>query len=236
MSETTTIIDELHNVLTRDRLKKDAEYYLEICRILYPGKKHGGWESIVLSTVLIDLAKKLEDCHLLFSLKSVPIIEMEDTEMRIAETYEKILKAHIVKKMATEIDGFVVWRNQQCLIEHETHWKDLSLPIMQVYRIADLINQDANTSLSCVFITHTPIRKPEDESNPITKFIAYAQACETLFGRSRWAIVNIWEKKFDWRLEKIDVWWIPQDFSISILEEKEKESQIPGFWRNLGRH
>jgi len=108
------------------------------------------------------------------------------------------------KKTGTEIDALVAWGSQQCLIEHETHWKSLSLPIMQIYRVYDLLRLDSDLSPSCVFITHAPIHKYDVDSNPITEFAQYAQACESLFDKSKWAIVNIWEKNFDWRLEKIE--------------------------------
>jgi len=235
MNEVPTIIDKLHSLMTRERLKKNIEDYLKSCRLLYPGRKHGGWESVVLSSILFELAQNLRDCRVLFSLKSVPFSESPETEHKISETYEKILKESVQKKIGTEIDALAVWGTEQCLIEHETHWKSLSLPIMQIYRIHDLLRLDSSLSTSCVFITHASIHKYEADSNPITKFIQYAQACESLFDKNRWAIVNIWETKFDWRLEKIDVWWIPQDFPISRLQETERESLIPSFWRNLGR-
>jgi len=235
MSEFPTIIDKLHNLMTRDRFKKNIEDYLKTCRLLYPGRKHGGWESVVLSSILFELAENLNDCRTLFSLKSVPFSESQETEQKIIETYMKILNEPVQKKMGTEIDALVTWSNQQCLIEHETHWKSLSLPIIQIYRVYDLLRIDTDLFPSCVFITHAPIHKYDVNSNPITKLIQYTQACESLFDKSRWAIVNIWEMIFDWRLEKIDIWWIPQDLSISRLQEKEEESKIPSFWRNLGR-
>jgi len=221
--------------MTRDRLKKNIEDYLQACRLLYPGRKHGGWESVVLSSILFELAENLRDCHVFFSLKSVPFSESDEAEQKIAETCESILKEPFRKKARTEIDGLVVFGNQQCLIEHETNWRHLSLPIMQIYRVYDLLRSDSSLSTSCVFLTHASIHRYEAEWNPIRKLVQYAQACESLFDRNRWAVVNIWERNFDWRLEKFDIWWIPQDFPVSRLQEKEQESKMPSFWRNLGR-
>lgn len=234
MDEGSQIISELRNLITRERLKKNIDDHLKICKPLY-GQKHGGWESIVLSSILFDFVKSRKDCRVLFSLKSVPLDEMPEAKKEIAERYLKISKEKWIGRNSTEIDSLIVCGNQRCLIEHETRWKSLPWAIVQASRIVDSMKESTAVPLSCIFITHAHVHRYESDSNPIAKFAEYAETCERLFDKNTWAIVNIWDRIFDWRLKKIDVWWIPQDFSISSLKEKEKEAKIPNFWWQLGR-
>lgn len=235
IGETPGIVSTLHSLLIPNDLKKGIEDYLERCRLVYLNTKHGGWESLFLSFAMFKLAENLKDCRILFSPRAVQITESPERERKIADTYEKILKAPVPERIATQIDALAFWRDQQCLIEHETHWKGLSASIVRACRVFDIMKSESSLSTSCIFITHASIHKYQPGSNPITKFIQYAQTCEGLFGTGKWAIVVIWDSNFDWRLQKIDVWWIPKDFPISRLEEKEKESLIPSFWKKLGR-
>lgn len=243
MGEISNIIEELHKIITKDQLKMDIEELFEVCRPLYEtydpstrlySTRHGGWEHIVLSSALIELARQLKDCRVLFSLKGVPLNDMPEEKEEIVVKYLKVPSEEIRKQRATEIDSLIVRGNQWCLLEHETKRSNLPRAIMSA-TINAYYMEKVGKSTSCVFITHSHVHRYEGDQNPISQLIGYAEACERLFDKNRWSIINIWESTYNWGLDRLDVWWIPQDFSITYLREKETESNNRRFWKELGK-